>query len=43
MLMLLRIPATNLVYVTSEPVDESIVDYYLHLLPELQVAIPVSD
>ena len=33
MLMLLRMPATNLVYVTSEPVDESIVDYYLHLLP----------
>lgn len=33
MLMLLRMPATNLIYITSEPVDESIVDYYLHLLP----------
>lgn len=33
MLMLLRMPATHVVYVTSMPVDEVIIDYYLHLLP----------
>lgn len=33
MLMLLRMPRTNIVYVTSMPVDEIIIDYYLHLLP----------
>lgn len=33
LLMLLRMPRTNVVYVTSTPIDESIVDYYLHLLP----------
>ena len=33
MLRLLRMPQTNLIYVTSGPVDECIVDYYLHLLP----------
>ncbi len=33
LLMLLRMPRTHLVYVTSLPVDASIVDYYLHLLP----------
>lgn len=32
MLMLLRMPTTNLVYVTSQPIHPSIVDYYLHLL-----------
>lgn len=32
MLMLLRRPQTNLVFVTSQPVNPSIVDYYLHLL-----------
>lgn len=33
LLMLLRMPATNIIYITSVPVDASIVDYYLHLLP----------
>jgi hypothetical protein len=33
MLMLLRMPRTHLVFVTSVPVDPVIVDYYLHLLP----------
>ncbi|MCB9746188.1 MAG: carboxylate-amine ligase [Alphaproteobacteria bacterium] len=32
MLMLLRLPRTNLVFVTSNPIHPSIVDYYLHLL-----------
>jgi hypothetical protein len=33
MLMLLQNPHTNLIYVTSQPVAPSIVDYYLHYLP----------
>lgn len=33
LLMLLRMPLTHIVYVTSMPVDPIIVDYYLHLLP----------
>jgi hypothetical protein len=33
LLMLLRFPRANLVYVTSEPLSPTIVDYYLHLLP----------
>ena len=33
LLMLLRQPRTQLVYVTSLPIDPTIVDYYLHLLP----------
>ena len=32
-LMLLRLPNTRLVFVTSQPVAPGIVDYYLHLLP----------
>jgi hypothetical protein len=32
MLLLLREPRTRVVYVTSRPIPESIVDYYLHLL-----------
>jgi hypothetical protein len=32
-LMLLRRPRTRVVYVTSEPIPASIVEYYLHLLP----------
>jgi len=31
-LMLLRRPATRLVFVTSQPISPSIIDYYLHLL-----------
>jgi hypothetical protein len=33
LLMLLRMPRTRVIYITSMPVAESIVDYYLHLLP----------
>ncbi|MES1221037.1 MAG: carboxylate-amine ligase, partial [Bacteroidota bacterium] len=33
MLMLLRMPRTHLVYLTSIPIDPIIVDYYLHQLP----------
>src|SRR5919199_1161600 len=38
MLMLLRMPRTHLIYVTSQPVAATIIDYYLHLLP----GVPVS-
>lgn len=33
MLMLLRMPRTQVIYVTSLPIDPIIIDYYLHLLP----------
>ncbi|HRK73988.1 MAG TPA: peptide ligase PGM1-related protein [Rhodothermales bacterium] len=33
LLMLLRMPRTHIVYLTSTPLDPVIVDYYLHLLP----------
>jgi pheganomycin biosynthesis PGM1-like protein/ATP-grasp domain-containing protein len=33
MLMLLRMPRTRLIYVSSVPIDSTIIDYYLHLLP----------
>jgi hypothetical protein len=33
LLLLLRMPRTNVVYVTSMPIDPVIIDYYLHLLP----------
>ncbi len=33
LLMLLRMPRANVVYVSSMPVDPVIIDYYLHLLP----------
>jgi len=33
MLMLLRMPNTRMVFLTSAPLDASIVDYYLQLLP----------
>lgn len=33
LLMLLRLPRTHVVYVTSTLLDPAIVDYYLHLLP----------
>jgi hypothetical protein len=32
-LMLLRMPHTHLIYLTSMPIDPVIIDYYLHLLP----------
>lgn len=33
LLMLLRMPKTKVIYVTSMPIDPIIIDYYLHLLP----------
>jgi len=33
MLMLLRMPRTHVIYVTSETIDPVIIDYYLHMLP----------
>ncbi len=33
MLMLLRLPRTQLILVTSQPIAPAIIDYYLHLLP----------
>lgn len=33
LLILLRMPRTKLVFVTSRPIHDSIIDYYLHLLP----------
>ncbi len=33
LLLLLRFPRTRLVYITSMPIAEPIIDYYLHLLP----------
>jgi hypothetical protein len=38
MLMLLRLPNARLIYVTSQPIAPSIIDYYLNLLP----GVPVS-
>ena len=32
MLMLLRLPRARLIYLTSQPISETIIDYYLHLL-----------
>lgn len=33
LLLLLRMPRTHVIYVTSAPISETIIDYYLHLLP----------
>jgi hypothetical protein len=33
LLMLLRMPMTKIIFLTSIPIDDAIVDYYLHLLP----------
>jgi hypothetical protein len=33
LLMLLRMPLTRIIYITSMPVSDVIIDYYLHLLP----------
>ena len=38
MLMLLSMPRTRVVYVSSVPIDSAIVDYYLHLLPGIPSA-----
>lgn len=32
MLMLLRLPRTRVIYLSSQPISETIIDYYLHLL-----------
>lgn len=33
LLMLLRLPRTQMIYLTSTPLDPAVIDYYLHLLP----------
>lgn len=33
LLLLLRMPRTKVIYVTSTPIEDVIVDYYLHLIP----------
>jgi hypothetical protein len=33
LLLLLRMPRTRVIYVTSTPISETVIDYYLHLLP----------
>jgi len=33
LLLLLRLPRTHVIYATSTPISETIIDYYLHLLP----------
>jgi hypothetical protein len=33
LLLLLRLPRTRVIYVSSRPIPEPIIDYYLHLLP----------
>lgn len=33
LLLLLRMPRTRVIYVTSTPISETIIDYYLHMLP----------
>ncbi|MBV9961424.1 MAG: ATP-grasp domain-containing protein [Parafilimonas sp.] len=33
LLMLLRMPLTKIIYITSIPIPDVIIDYYLHLLP----------
>jgi len=38
LLMLLRLPRTNLIYVTSQPLAPTIIDYYLSLLPDIPAA-----
>ena len=38
MLMLLQWPRTRLVYVTSQPIDPVIINYFLHLLPGIPSA-----
>lgn len=33
MLLMLRMPRTKIIYLSSVPIDEVIIDYYLHLIP----------
>ena len=37
MLMLLRMPKTQIIYLSSVPIDATIIDYYLHMLPGITV------
>ncbi|CAM2068855.1 PGM1-C domain-containing protein [Sulfidibacter corallicola] len=37
MLMLLRLPRTRLIYITSQSLDVSVIDYFLNLLPGVPV------
>jgi len=37
-LIRLRNPGTRLIYITSQPIHPDIIDYYLHLLPEVPFA-----
>ena len=37
LLLLLRLPRTKVIFLSSEPMPESVVDYYLHLLPGVPV------
>ena len=38
MLFLLRQPNIRIIYVTSQPIQESIIDYYLHILPGVVIS-----
>ncbi len=35
LLLLLRMPRTRIVYVTSTAISDAVIDYYLHLLPDI--------
>src|ERR1017187_203179 len=39
LLMLLRMPRTHVIYVSSMPIDPVIIDYYLHSLPGITGSI----
>jgi hypothetical protein len=40
MLLLLRMPRTRIVFLSSVPICNDIIDYYLHLLPGLTPKLP---
>lgn len=42
LLMLLRLPRTKVIFVTSQPVHQTVIDYYLHLLPGVPTAHALS-
>lgn len=37
LLLLLRLPRTQVIFLSSDPIPESVIDYYLHLLPGVPV------
>ena len=43
LLMLLRMPRTHIVYVTSSPIDPVIIDYYLHMLPGIFMKFDIGN